>query len=45
MRNHIVTYHLGLVAWRTGNAFFLINEATLRRAGLVLGLQVNHPDM
>jgi len=35
------------MAWRSGNAFHLINRVTLRRAGLVLGWvtacrQVNH---
>ena len=28
--------HVGLVAWRSGNAFHPINEVTLRRAGLVI---------
>jgi len=32
-------------AWRSGSAFYPINEVTLRRAGLLLGWvnrQVNH---
>jgi len=42
--------YYGLVAWRSGNTFHLINEVTLRRAGLVFGWvtacgQVNHFDM
>jgi len=40
----------GLVAWRSGNAFYSIKEVTLCRAGLVLGWvtaygQVNHLGM
>jgi len=44
-RDYYATF--ALVAWRSGNAFHLINEVTLRRARLVLGWvtacwQVNH---
>jgi len=43
-------YVRGLVAWRSGNAFRLINKVTLRRARLVLRWvtvhgQVNHLGM
>jgi len=45
-----MTDHTMVVAWRSDNAFHLINKVTLCRAGLVLGWvtacgQVNHLGM